>query len=129
MKERLAAAGGMAARLAHEIRNPLGSICGSAQVLMSESKLPGELQQLLSIIIRESRRLSEILSEFLTHARPGESRPRPMDIAPVIREAVTPLRNVPPADAPHEVQLAGAPGPHVCVVDPDGQVEGVWNLA
>lgn len=129
MKERLAAAGGMAARLAHEIRNPLGSICGSAQVLMSESKLSGELQQLLSIIIRESRRLSEILSEFLTQARPGASRPRPMDITPLVREAVTLLRKGLTADSPHHVELECEPGPHVCVVDPDRATQVFWNLA
>jgi two-component system sensor histidine kinase PilS (NtrC family) len=129
MKERLAAAGGMAARLAHEIRNPLGSICGSAQMLMSESKLDGELQQLLSIIIRESRRLSDILGEFLTQARPGESRPRPTDLRPLIEAAVTLLRNGMAADAPHHVEFDCEPGPHVCVVDPDRVAQVFWNLA
>ena len=55
IKEKLAAVGEMAAQLAHEIRNPLGSISGSAQVLLSEPGISGEQEQLLAIITRESQ--------------------------------------------------------------------------
>ena len=70
-KEKLAAVGEMAAQLAHEIRNPLGSISGSAQVLMGEPALGDEQGQLLEIISRESKRLSDTLNRFLFQARPS----------------------------------------------------------
>ena len=64
----------MTAQLAHEIRNPLGSISGSAQVLLGEPNISTEQAHLLAIITRESKRLSETLNRFLFETR---SRPRP----------------------------------------------------
>ena len=79
LKEKLAAVGEMAAHLAHEIRNPLGSISGSAQVLMAEANISAEQERLLAIITRESKRLSDTLNQFLYQARP--TRPRgPVDL-------------------------------------------------
>jgi two-component system sensor histidine kinase PilS (NtrC family) len=69
--EKLAAVGEMASQLAHEIRNPLGSISGSAQVLMGGAGLPAEQIKLLEIITKESRRLSDTLNRFLFQVRPG----------------------------------------------------------
>lgn len=67
--DRLAAVGELSASIAHEIRNPLASISGSVEVLESELKLSGENQRLMSLIVKESHRLSKILSEFLLYAR------------------------------------------------------------
>jgi two-component system sensor histidine kinase PilS (NtrC family) len=65
----------MSAAMAHEIRNPLASIRGAAQELET-SKLPREDdRQLLQVVIRESDRLDQIISEFLEYASD-----RPMDM-------------------------------------------------
>ncbi len=78
----------MSAGMAHEIRNPLASIRGAAQELQT-SRLPGEEdRQLLQVVIRESDRLDEIISEFLDYA---SDRPIEMglcDIAEVLHETV-----------------------------------------
>jgi two-component system sensor histidine kinase PilS (NtrC family) len=92
-KEKLAAVGEMAAQLAHEIRNPLGSIRGSAQVLTAEPALGEEQGRLLDIISRESKRLSDTLNRFLYQARTPASPRHAVDILPVIESAVTLLRN------------------------------------
>jgi len=68
--DRLAAVGELSARIAHEIRNPLASICGSAQLIAQNPDLRGEERQLLDIVIRESDRLNKLLSDFLAYARP-----------------------------------------------------------
>jgi two-component system sensor histidine kinase PilS (NtrC family) len=128
-KEKLAAVGEMAAQLAHEIRNPLGSIRGSAQVLMSEPELGEEQGRLLSIISRESKRLSDTLNRFLYQAR-SPARPRdPVDLRPVVEEAVTLLRNGAEVGPNHEVRFEADEGPHVCLADPDQIAQVFWNLA
>lgn len=128
-KENLAAVGEMAARLAHEIRNPLASISGSAQMLMAEPGLSAEQAQLLAIITRESRRLSETLSGFLVQARPPTARLGPVDLSRVVEEAFTLLRNSPEVRPGHSLSFERDDGPHVCLADPAQITQVFWNLA
>jgi two-component system sensor histidine kinase PilS (NtrC family) len=129
VNEKLAAVGEMAAQLAHEIRNPLGSISGSAQVLMGEPNMSEEQEQLLAIITRESKRLSETLNHFLYQARPALAPSGPVDIGRAVEEAVTLLRNGPEVRAGHRVEFEADEGPHVCLADPDQIKQVFWNLA
>jgi len=73
--EKLAAIGRMSAGIAHDFRNPLTAISGSAQVLANELSLMHSTQdqansELVAIILRESNRLSNTISDFLKFARP-----------------------------------------------------------
>ena len=73
--EKLAAIGRMSAGIAHDFRNPLTAISGSAQILANEISLMHSPQQeanseLIAIILRESNRLSNTVSDFLKFARP-----------------------------------------------------------
>lgn len=69
--DRLAAIGQLAAGVAHEIRNPLASISGSIQMLRSSTlDLTDENRTLMEIVLRESKRLDTILTDFLLYARP-----------------------------------------------------------
>lgn len=129
MNEKLAAVGEMAAHLAHEIRNPLGSISGSAQVLMGEPNLSDEQGRLLAIITRESKRLSGALNQFLYQARPSAEPKGPVDVGRVIGEAITLLRNGPEVGQTHKVEFDMDGGPHVCLADPDQITQVFWNLA
>ncbi|MDE2141207.1 MAG: PAS domain S-box protein [Elusimicrobia bacterium] len=68
--ETLAIIGEMAAVVAHEIRNPLGSIVMAAQQLADES-LPADDRDTVTRVLRhESKRLNEALTNFLSYARP-----------------------------------------------------------
>lgn len=73
---RLAAVGRLSAGLAHEIRNPLASIKGSAEVLADDYPTNHPKARLLSILLEETGRLNTVLTRFLAFARtePGESR-------------------------------------------------------
>jgi two-component system sensor histidine kinase PilS (NtrC family) len=73
-QERLATVGSLAAGIAHEIRNPLGSISGSIQVLQGELDLQGDNKHLMDIVLRETDRLNTIITEFLEYARPQSER-------------------------------------------------------
>ena len=130
IKEKLAAVGEMAAQLAHEIRNPLGSISGSAQVLLGEPNISSDQEQLLRIITKESRRLSDTLNQFLFQARPSlPPAAGPVDLGGVLEEAFTLLRNGTEVKPGHQVSFDLQGGPHMCVADPDQITQVFWNLA
>jgi two-component system sensor histidine kinase PilS (NtrC family) len=128
-KEKLAAVGEMAAQLAHEIRNPLGSISGSAQVLLAEAGISSEHVRLLAIIRRESKRLSDSLNSFLSHARPLPPPSVPVELRGVISNAVALLRNGPEVSPRHAIDFEADEGPHVCLADPDQITQVFWNLS
>jgi len=66
--ERLAALGEMAAALAHEIKNPLGVIKASAQILVTNAN--DEFKEILDIVVDEVNRLDRVVARFLDFARP-----------------------------------------------------------
>lgn len=68
--EKMASLGEMAAGLAHEIKNPLASLSGSIQVLREENRCDPERDNLMRIVLRETDRLTSLVSDFLLFAKP-----------------------------------------------------------
>lgn len=93
--DRLAAVGELSAGIAHEIRNPLAAIAGSVEVLRKELQLTGDEKRLLDLVIRESERLNQILSEFLHFARIRPTLLTAVDLASVTRETIEALKRQP----------------------------------
>jgi len=86
--ERLAVLGRLAAGLAHEIRNPLGSIAGSAQLLRTSQVLSDEDKKLCEIIQREAARLNDLVSDMMDVAKQRKPELRTIDAARLAREVV-----------------------------------------
>ncbi len=74
---RMAAVGRLSAGLAHEIRNPLASIQGSAEVLADDFAPDHPKGRMMAILQEEAKRLNSVLTRFLEFARsePGDRRP------------------------------------------------------
>lgn len=69
--EKLSTLGEMAAVLAHEIRNPLGSIRGTAEILRDDYRPGDPKYEFIDIQIKETERLNRVVEEFLRMARPA----------------------------------------------------------
>lgn len=92
-KERLASLGEMSAGIAHEIRNPLGIISSSAQLLDQNIK-DNDARQLLDIIQEESTRLNSLITEFLTFGRQLEPQRQPCDLSLLVHRTLDTLQQV-----------------------------------
>ncbi|OAG28057.1 two-component system sensor histidine kinase NtrB [Thermodesulfatator autotrophicus] len=84
--EHLAALGTMASGLAHEIKNPLASICGAVEFLKEENLIKPEGKKLFNIIFRETQRLDKLVSDFLLFAKPGSGRPEKINLKKLVTE-------------------------------------------
>ncbi|MGC2659953.1 MAG: ATP-binding protein [Bryobacteraceae bacterium] len=88
--ERLAALGQLTAGLAHELRNPLGTIKASAEMLTEKSTLarPEVMSEMAGYIATETDRVNGLISNFLDFARPLQIHPVISDLHSVIADVV-----------------------------------------
>ncbi|MDT8420983.1 MAG: ATP-binding protein [Desulfuromonadales bacterium] len=125
--DRLAAVGRLASGMAHEIRNPLASISGSVQLLLEAENVSQADRRLMSIVVREADRLSELLTDFLLFARPKPPSPERVDVSLVLDELAELLR----ADSRFEqiiIEKEYPPEVEICL-DRSQVRQALWDLA
>ena len=135
-RDRLSAMGELASTVAHEVRNPLNAIAMSGQrlrreflggaVAVAESDR-AELEQLLGVLEGETRRINDIVQQFLAFARPPKLAPRETDLAALVGAAAEAMRPIASnRTVSLEVDVAGA---GQALVDPDQLRTALDNLA
>jgi two-component system sensor histidine kinase HydH len=84
----LSSLGEMVAGVSHEIRNPLGIISSSAELLKKKMDPQDNLNAIANIIVSEARRLNDIITDFLNYARPKKPNRGPCRIDDVIAKNI-----------------------------------------
>ncbi|MEZ4484653.1 MAG: ATP-binding protein [Syntrophotaleaceae bacterium] len=127
-KERLASLGEMSAGLAHEIRNPLGIISSSVQLLEKKKEFSAPAsRELLDIVQEETVRLNGLVTDFLQFGRPGQPQLKMCDLGQIVERAVDHVRGLPEGGAVTiSTVLPKTPVP--ALVDPDMLRQVLLNL-
>jgi signal transduction histidine kinase len=84
----VASVGRVTARLAHEIKNPLGAIRGTAQHLQKKLRDQPGVTDLLDMIESETIRLEDLARGILDYSRPPQFQPVPLDTVSAIRDCI-----------------------------------------
>jgi signal transduction histidine kinase len=87
-RERLATLGQMAATVAHEIKNPLSAIKSIAQVMGEDQSLSQEYARDLSLIVGETDRLGQSVTQLLTFARKEAPAELPLRVGQLIHSVI-----------------------------------------
>ncbi len=126
-REKLASVGQLLAALAHDLRNPLGVIRSSAQLVIEDQQSPTVKQEVARYIIDEVDRLTHRINDFLRYARQKPPEPKQLPAEQIAQAAI--VRWKAQGGYQHLVidQRYGADLPPV-YVDPDQVKEALVNL-
>ncbi len=86
--DRLTALGELSAGMAHEIRNPLGSIRGTAEILRDALPADNQYTEFSQILIKEVDRLNQVVEDFLSFARPTADDQRDFKPTEILHEVL-----------------------------------------
>jgi two-component system sensor histidine kinase HydH len=90
--ERLSLIGQMVASIAHEIKNPLGSIKGAVQILRDRTTSEKDRGEFTTIIEKEVDRLDKVVKDYLTFARPSPVSTAKINLNEIIQAVIKQMR-------------------------------------
>lgn len=124
--DRLAAVGRLASGMAHEIRNPLASMSGSIQILGQSLTLDADNKRLMDIVLKETNRLDQLLSDFVLFTHPDDRNKKQIELNMVVMDTVELfLSNPDHAAITMETDLNGS---IMLEADPNQIKQVLWNL-
>lgn len=126
--QRLEAVAELSASLAHEIKNPLASIQSAVEQMSHRPSATADERTLSALIVRESERLSRLLSEFLDFARVQVVRRERLDLRQVVQGAATLAGTHPDRGAQAGLVLDLPDGPLELDADEDLLHRALFNL-
>lgn len=126
--ERLEAVAEIAASLAHEIKNPLASIRSAVEMLSRSERQDPDEKTLANLVLRESDRLSRLLTEFLDFSRVRVTKSAPLDLVAVAEAGIRLARQHPDCAGDAMIELMAAQRPVPIEGDEDLLHRVVFNL-
>lgn len=122
--DRLAAVGKLAAGIAHEIRNPLAAISGSIELLKKEITPASSDAHLMGIVLSETERLDQLITDFLLYARPTPKTIERIKIDGLLKNLILILKT-----QVNNVELVLETEPEMIINSDPGLIEQIfWNL-
>lgn len=125
--ERLAALGRLATALAHEIRNPLGSISGSVQLVRESEGIESEDHRLLGIVLREVDRLNGLVNTMLQVGRPPNPSRMRTDLVALTRDVIEVARRD-ERSLGTRIEVEHEQSSIIAFIDSDQIRQVIWNL-
>jgi PAS domain S-box-containing protein len=127
--DHLAALGTFTMGLAHELRNPLGSIKGMIQLLALESPQSPDARDIIARVVGEVNRLDRFVRELLDFSHEAPAPPVPVDLADVLRRSVDEVRGQFPALDENGIHLnVELPSLPRVVGEPDRLIQAFSNI-
>lgn len=126
-QEKLAAMGGLAAGVAHEVRNPLSSIKALATFFADQFERGTESHDAATVMVQEVDRLNRVITELLEFSRPTDLKREPCDIRRLISRSVQ-LIQQDAADKRIEIRVDAADSVCPAWIDPDRLTQCLLNL-
>ena len=124
--DRLAAIGRLSANIAHEIRNPLASVSGAIEVLARDIPPDPTRERLVEIVLSESARLNQLISDFLEYARPAPLAPVEVNASRVLDDVLVLLEH---RRLPDNLKVVREYDERLLVrADPQQLRQAIWNL-
>jgi two-component system, NtrC family, sensor histidine kinase PilS len=128
--ERLEAVAELSAAMAHEIKNPLSSIRSAVEQFQRPTLAESDRELLVRMVVRESERLSRLLSDFIDFSRVRLGHLRPVELRRLVRDCVNVVRRHPDTETRKvKVDVVAAAGEEVWIPgDEDLLHRAVFNL-